>query len=142
MVSSSETPGSRQAYSMPAPAGPLTMGRRPALAPAAASASSTWASLLSQKDTRTTSAGEPAAGTRSHHRNGTSERATAGVPPADAISSDIRLARSATPDSVPSSSTPIRKNAADQASSTAEGTSAETAADATAEATPARADGP
>src|SRR5579863_3866905 len=128
VVSSAEGPGSRQAYSTPAPAGPQTMGRRPALAPAAASASSTSASRPSQNVTRTTVLGEPAAGTMSHHGNDTSDPATTGVPPAAAISSDIRRARSVTPDSVPSSSTPTRKNAADQASSTADGTSAEPAA--------------
>ena len=78
----------------------------------------------------------------SHHRSGASDRATTGVPPADAISSAIRPARSATPDDVPSSNTPIRRNPADQASSTADGTSAEPAAAATAAAASASAAGP
>src|SRR5207237_2731584 len=53
-ASASEVPGSRQAYSAPAPAGPLTAGLTPAAAPATATASSTAPSALTQNDTRTT----------------------------------------------------------------------------------------
>ena len=65
------------------------------------------------------------------------------VAPAPASSSAICLARSATPDGVPSSRTPTRSTAGGSvhSSSTADGTSAEPAADATAEAAPARAEG-
>src|SRR5436305_11047633 len=52
-ASASEVPGSRQAYSAPAPADPLTAARTPASAPAAASVSSTGPSALTQNETRT-----------------------------------------------------------------------------------------
>ena len=71
--------------------------------------------------------------------------AVATDPPADASSSDICLARSVTPDGVPSRSTPTRSarcGPPGQSSSTAEGTSADPAADATAVQAPAQADGP
>ena len=75
---------------------------------------------------------------------GVSETATTGVPPAAASSSALCLARSLTPDGVPSSSTPTRSTTGGpvHSSSTADGTSAEPAADATAAAAPARSDGP
>ena len=135
---------SRQAYSRPAPAGPLTAGRMPLLAPAPASASSTPASWPTQNVTLTTVCGAPASGTASHHRNDPSARAVVGCAPADSSRSDIRLARSATPDGVPSSRTPTRSISGTpvHSSSTADGTSADPAAEATAAAAAARLDGP
>ena len=67
------------------------------------------------------------------------------APPGAASSSDICLARSATPGPVPSSSTPTRSGRCDppgQSSSTADGTSFEPAAAATAATAPARSAGP
>src|SRR5207244_713653 len=102
-ASASEVPGSRQAYSAPAPAGPLTAGLTPASAPAAATASSTGPSELTQNDTRTTVT-EPG----SAPQRAGAVSATDITPPGKASSSDICLDRSATPGPVPSSSTPTR----------------------------------
>ena len=139
-AASCEVSGSRQAYSAPAPAGPLTAGRTAASSPAAASASSTAPSELTQNETRITALGD---GSCPHRAGGAS--ATAAAPPAAASSSDSCLARSATPEDVPSTSTPTRSARCEppgQSSSTAEGTSAEPAADATAATAPARSEGP
>src|SRR5207237_1143934 len=70
--------GSRQAYSAPAPAGPVTAGRTPALSPAATSARSTESSALTQNDTRTTVAPEGSA----PHRTGAVPETETGPPPA------------------------------------------------------------
>ena len=133
-------PGSRQAYSAPAPAGPLTAGRTPAAAPAAATASSTGPSELTQNETRTTVTESGSAPQRAG-----AVSATATAPPGAASNSDICLARSATPGPVPSSSTPTRSGRCDppgQSSSTADGTSVEPAAAATAATAPSRSSGP